>query len=141
MDTLPKRLEKIMSDNKLNKKTLGELTGFSDVMVGKYVKGRSLPGFDFIQELVTKIPNINSHWLLTGIGPETNSGDSRLTVLNDYDPLEIVQNIESREVEFKKVDAFIRLVDRVARENGLIEKLIQEVADLRKEFHESQKNN
>ncbi|BFP39542.1 hypothetical protein FGF1_03870 [Flavobacteriaceae bacterium GF1] len=133
MDSISERLKLIMDDNNLVIRTLAIKIGVSDVMMGKYVNGKSMPGFEVLQSIINAFPNINSHWLLTGEGPHLDSGNSRLKVLNDYSPIEMVDSIEDRIDEFKKEPSFLRMVDRVAREHGLIEELIKEVAQYRKE--------
>lgn len=62
------RISKIMSEKKLNNSSLGKIVGYSDVAIGKIVKGTSKPKFEIIQKISEHFPDINTNWLLTGKG-------------------------------------------------------------------------
>lgn len=78
------RLKSIMDYKRLNYSKLGRELGYSDVQIGKIVKGDSIPKYDFIQSLYRFVPNLNLDWLLTGSGSMLKeSSESTPTTLNE----------------------------------------------------------
>ena len=62
------RIKTIMNDKGMNYRSFGKYLGYSDVAISKIIKGDSKPKFEFLTNILTKIPEISPEWLLTGQG-------------------------------------------------------------------------
>lgn len=65
---LGERIKEFMAYKHLTQSGLGEVVGFSDVAIGKYLLGKTKPKFEFWKGIAESYPDINIGWLLTGKG-------------------------------------------------------------------------
>lgn len=85
-----------MSYKNLNYSSFGKLLGYSDVAISKIITGKNKPKFDLLNSILTKIPEINPEWLLTGKGEmlRGGSGYEVVPLTNDKVP-EPVKEMQS----------------------------------------------
>ncbi|WP_273215627.1 helix-turn-helix domain-containing protein [Runella zeae] len=86
--TINQRIDAIISSLNMNQKVFAESLGKAPTVIYNIVNGRNKPGFEIIESLLKKYPQINSSWLLTGEGemftttpiltPPTPTSDSYL---------------------------------------------------------------
>jgi hypothetical protein len=60
------RIGLIISEKKLNKRRFAIEVDYSDVGIGKVIKGEMEPGYKLLFAIVSKFTDINPEWLLTG---------------------------------------------------------------------------
>jgi plasmid maintenance system antidote protein VapI len=78
---MKERLNKLMNHLGLNAAAFSSEIGVQRSSISHILSGRNQPGFDFMVKVVTKYPEINSEWLLTGKGDmlkqdKNNQGDA-----------------------------------------------------------------
>ena len=62
------RIGLIISDKNLNKRRFAAAVKYSDVGIGKVIKGEIEPGYKLLFAIISKFTDINVEWLLTGTG-------------------------------------------------------------------------
>jgi hypothetical protein len=62
------RIGLIISEKKLNKRRFAIEVDYSDVGIGKVVKGEIDPGYKLLFAIISKFTDVNVEWLLTGNG-------------------------------------------------------------------------
>ena len=62
------RLKKWMESEDLKSSTLADNIGVNRATISHILSGRNKPSIDFFQKLLKAYPEINSNWLITGIG-------------------------------------------------------------------------
>ncbi len=62
------RLKKWMDYKGLISSELADNIGVNRATVSHILSGRNKPSIDFLQKLLDSYPNLNSNWLITGIG-------------------------------------------------------------------------
>ena len=71
---MKERLQTILNLERITAAQLATLLGIQRSTLSNLMSGRNNPSYDFILSVLTKLPNLNIEWLLTGVGqPYRNS--------------------------------------------------------------------
>ena len=62
------RLKKWMESEGLKSSALADNIGVNRATISHILSGRNKPSIDFFQKLLNTYPDLNSNWLITGIG-------------------------------------------------------------------------
>ena len=62
------RLKNWMESEGLKSSQLADNIGVNRATISHILSGRNKPSIDFLQKLLRAYPNLNSNWLITGIG-------------------------------------------------------------------------
>ena len=62
------RLKKWMKSEGLKSSALADNIGVNRATISHILSGRNKPSIDFFQKLLNRYPDLNSNWLITGIG-------------------------------------------------------------------------
>lgn len=62
------RLKKWMESESLKSSALANNIGVNRATISHILSGRNKPSIDFFQKLLDSYPDLNSNWLITGIG-------------------------------------------------------------------------
>ena len=62
------RLKNWMESEGLKSSALADNIGVNRATISHILSGRNKPSIDFFQKLLNTYPNLNSNWLITGIG-------------------------------------------------------------------------
>ena len=62
------RLKNWMRIHALKPSTLADSIGVNRATISHILSGRNKPSIDFFQKLLSTYPDLNSNWLITGIG-------------------------------------------------------------------------
>ena len=77
-----KRLEQFLGAENITQTQFAETLGVAKASVSHILAGRNKPGFEFIESLARKYPNLNLEWLISGRGRMyKNSPDASLISL------------------------------------------------------------
>ena len=71
------RLKKWMKLEGLKSTNLADNIGVNRATISHILSGRNKPSIDFLQKLLSAYPNLNSNWLITGIGYMSIKTDSK----------------------------------------------------------------
>lgn len=118
-DGIASRIRLIMKEKKLNYRQLAELTNYTDVSVGKIAKGVNKPKFDLLKNIISKMPDLNARWLLTGEGTMEVSPDAPEKRLSDFHALEIINFIDENRKSFLKLSLCKTLLQTFINEGVL----------------------
>lgn len=67
-ETIGKRLELLIFQLGMNKKTFSESIGVSHTTIGNTIAGISEPRLSMLNAILKKYPNVSSNWLISGEG-------------------------------------------------------------------------
>ena len=73
------RLKKWMSYNGLKSSEFADNIGVNRATISHILSGRNKPSIDFLQKLLSAYPDLNSNWLITGIGYMSDKEEKLLT--------------------------------------------------------------
>ena len=62
------RLKNWMENKGLKPSVFADKIGVNRATISHILSGRNKPSIDFLQKLLKAYPNLNSNWLITGIG-------------------------------------------------------------------------
>ncbi len=62
------RIEKIIKNEDISSSKFADIIGIQRSSISHILSGRNKPSLDVIQRILRKYPNINSEWLILGIG-------------------------------------------------------------------------
>jgi transcriptional regulator with XRE-family HTH domain len=62
------RIKALMEAKKASATTISHIIGQSETSIYNYLKGKNEPTISVFTKIVEAYPDINSHWLLTGMG-------------------------------------------------------------------------
>ncbi|MEE2931701.1 MAG: helix-turn-helix transcriptional regulator [Bacteroidota bacterium] len=65
---MKKRLKKWMLENKLNANQFALRINVNRSTITHILSGRNNPSVDFLDKLIRSFPEINSNWLISGVG-------------------------------------------------------------------------
>lgn len=65
---MKERLQQLLNKEQLTPVRFAEIVGVQRSSVSHILSGRNNPSLDFIQKILLKFPQINSDWLINGIG-------------------------------------------------------------------------
>lgn len=124
---ISERFNEIMIQKNLNYSSLGDIIGYSDVAVGKIIKGKNKPKFEAIKSVLESFPDVSAKWLVLGVG------DMRCKLikekeLKDFHPLEIVEHIDKEQRKFSRLRLFQKLILSFVNK-GVIDDLERELAE------------
>ena len=126
IDTISERLKEVMIQKGLNYRTMGSLIGYSDVAVGKIIKGQNNPKYEAIRSVLQHFPDLSARWLVLGEGLMNRQITAEKT-LYSFHPLEIVEYIDKERSVFRKLRLFQKLVMSFVNE-GIIKELKEELS-------------
>ena len=66
--TMDKRLQQFLDAENISQAQLAETLGVARAGISHILSGRNKPGFDFLESMATRFPQISMDWLLTGKG-------------------------------------------------------------------------
>ncbi len=66
--TISKRIFMIAENYRLNQNRLAQILGFSEVAIGKLIRGENNPRYDMLVSILTNFPQVNPEWLMMGQG-------------------------------------------------------------------------
>ena len=118
--TIGERLKEIMIQKGLNYRSLSDLIGYSDVSVGKIIKGQNKPKYEAIKKVMEVFPDIEARWLILGQGSMYVKPTSSMD-MDSYHPLEIVEYIDKKRNEFSDLILFKRLIKSFVDEGIIVE--------------------
>ena len=72
-----KRLKNWMESEGLKPSALADTIGVNRATISHILSGRNKPSIDFLQKLLSAYPNLNSNWLITGIGYMNTKKDAK----------------------------------------------------------------
>ena len=72
------RLKNWMKLEDLKSSNLADNIGVNRATISHILSGRNKPSIDFLQKLLSVYPNLNSNWLITGIGYMSIKTDSKV---------------------------------------------------------------
>ena len=72
------RLKNWMKLEDLKSSNLADNIGVNRATISHILSGRNKPSIDFLQKLLSAYPNLNSNWLITGIGYMSIKTDSKV---------------------------------------------------------------
>lgn len=62
------RLQQFLAAENITQSTFAESIGVTKASVSHVLAGRNKPGFEFIESIARRYPNLNIEWLITGKG-------------------------------------------------------------------------
>lgn len=65
---MDKRLQQFLDAESISQAQLAETLGVARAGISHILSGRNKPGFDFLEAMATRFPQISMDWLLTGKG-------------------------------------------------------------------------
>ena len=71
------RLKNWMESEGLKSSQLADNIGVNRATISHILSGRNKPSIDFLQKLLSAYPNLNSNWLITGIGYMNTKKDAK----------------------------------------------------------------
>jgi len=87
-----KRMKEVLQKLKLTQVGLAEKIGISNVVINRYIKGKTSPNYDFLNKLATTF-NINITWLITGEGPMFPTRNIKIVGNREYFYLPILDGV------------------------------------------------
>ncbi len=87
-----KRLKEVLKKLNLTQTALSKEIGTSNVVINRYVKGKTTPDYNFLNKLAA-IYNININWLLTGEGSIFPTRNIKTINDKDYYFLPIIDSV------------------------------------------------
>jgi hypothetical protein len=66
--TIDQRMQAMIIALGHNPNSFSSAIGYIPQTTHKYLKGKNLPGFEYLQAVLTTFPQINARWLITGEG-------------------------------------------------------------------------
>jgi transcriptional regulator with XRE-family HTH domain len=94
------RLKKWIDSEGLRSSEFADNIGVNRATISHVLSGRNKPSIDFLQKLLKAYPDLNSNWLITGIG--------YMSIKNQVNELELSKKIE-RVVVFYENNSFEEL--------------------------------
>ncbi len=94
------RLKKWIDSEGLRSSEFADNIGVNRATISHVLSGRNKPSIDFLQKLLKAYPDLNSNWLITGIG--------YMSIKNQVNELELSKKIE-RVVVFYEDNSFEEL--------------------------------
>ena len=73
---MKERIQKIIDLEKLTASKFADIIGVQRSSVSHIISGRNKPSLDFVQKILSKFPEINTDWLLSGKGSITRTQES-----------------------------------------------------------------
>jgi transcriptional regulator with XRE-family HTH domain len=67
------RIQKIIDDKKLTPSRFADEVGLNRPAVSHILNGRNNPGLDALQRILSRYPDVNAGWLISGTGPMYNN--------------------------------------------------------------------
>ena len=67
-DTMDKRLQQFLDAENISQAQLADTLGVARAGISHILSGRNKPGFDFLEAMALRYPQISMDWLLTGKG-------------------------------------------------------------------------
>ena len=71
------RLKNWMESEGLKSSALADYIGVNRATISHILSGRNKPSIDFFQKLLLTYPDLNSNWLITGIGCMSTKNESQ----------------------------------------------------------------
>ena len=71
------RLKNWMESEGLKSSALADYIGVNRATISHILSGRNKPSIDFFQKLLSTYPDLNSNWLITGIGLVSNKNETQ----------------------------------------------------------------
>jgi len=69
------RIQRIIDEENLTPSRFADEVGLNRPAVSHILNGRNNPGLDALQRIITRFPNINANWLITGKGNMYDKSD------------------------------------------------------------------
>ena len=88
---MKERLQTILNLEKLTAAQLAALLNIQRSTLSNLMGGRNKPSYDFILAIMTKLPNLNTEWLLNGEGQPYKNPELNLQGLRHYNKTSIGQ--------------------------------------------------
>jgi len=97
------RIEKIIRDEGITSSKFAEEIGIQRSSISHILSGRNKPSLDVFQRILRKYPNINSDWLILGIGKmykdSTNNSNTE-----QKDIFSEIQDNENKDVQISEIE-------------------------------------
>jgi transcriptional regulator with XRE-family HTH domain len=84
------RIQRIIDEENMTPSRFADEVGLNRPAVSHILNGRNNPGLDALQRIITRFPNINANWLITGKGNMYDKSDFngvKIQSLFDENPL------------------------------------------------------
>lgn len=124
--TISQRIAEVMQKSKYHTRIeFSKAVDINNATLGNVLSGRSKPGFDLLHKLVEHFPNLNTRWLLSGVG-EIFKDDSELSSMKKSlnNPLEdkvyLLENqLKDKERIIKSLEEQLDLYKKVVERRGV----------------------
>ena len=90
------RLKKWMESERLKSSKLADNIGVSRATISHILSGRNKPSIDFFQKLLSTYPDLNSNWLITGIGYMRTKNETKETTNSIIAPILSIDTPKSK---------------------------------------------
>jgi len=87
-----RRMKDVLKKLDLTQVGLAEKLDISNVVINRYIKGKTNPNYDFLNKLATTF-NINITWLITGEGPMFPTRNTEIIGSREYFHMPILDNV------------------------------------------------
>ena len=135
---MKERIVKIIRDEGISSSAFADILGIQRSSISHILSGRNKPSLDVIQRILRKFPNINSDWLILGIGDmyksaEKSENTAVQTTLFDEEPPKYgsKQNNNTKETRQsaivspdKQEQNLIEQAENIIKQNKQIEKIV-----------------
>lgn len=89
---MDKRLQTVLEIEHVSAAQLADTLGIQRGGVSHLLSGRNKPSYDFLQKILTKYPDINAEWLITGQGRPIKMPVTESDTINKDTQNSIIQN-------------------------------------------------
>jgi len=98
------RLIQFLHSEQISPARFADILGVQRSGISHLLSGRNKPGFDFIEKMLVKFPDLNAEWLITGKG-KTYKGADAPTLLpeNEVKHPEVLYNPPREETNVREV--------------------------------------
>jgi transcriptional regulator with XRE-family HTH domain len=119
------RLAQFLQLEQLSPARFADILGVQRSGISHILSGRNKPGFDLMEKIVTKFPDINAEWLITGKGkmykeavaplllPEQDSGLQLITERNLFSEMPSVKQPVPQPAPQEKTTTEERLISKI----------------------------
>jgi len=127
--TVNQRLKFITKSKGLTQKQLSDISGVSQEVISRTIRGRSLPSFDQLTRIYLAFSDLNAHWLLTGEGEPFSGSENTESMLYGLDEkqIEFIFKAQEKEIELLKaqLDIHEKWSDSLERELTLLREKVR----------------
>lgn len=91
-----RRLQQFLELENLTPARLADILGVQRSGMSHILSGRNKPGYDFIYKLLTKFPELNAEWFITGKGKPYKKNESYPAPSVEVEPEDLFSGVERK---------------------------------------------